>query len=77
MKLTFSPYSLDDQEICLALFDTNCPEYFAPSERSDYENFLSFNPSGYELCSVNGDLMRHLSRPSLFKFRPNREPHQV
>ena len=53
----FRPYSLDDKEICLALFDTNCPEYFAPSERSDYENFLNSNPPGYELCIANGDIV--------------------
>lgn len=57
MALMFRPYSLGDQEICLALFDTNCPEYFAPSERRDYENFLNSNPPGYELCVSNGNIV--------------------
>ncbi len=57
MSLMFRPYSLGDQERCLTLFDMNCPEYFAPSERRDYENFLSSNPPGYELCIANGDIV--------------------
>ena len=57
MELTFRPYSLRDKKICLALFDTNCPEYFAPNERRDYDNFLTSNPPGYELCIVNGDIV--------------------
>jgi N-acetylglutamate synthase-like GNAT family acetyltransferase len=32
------------------LFDENCPESFAPNERSDYESFLDEVPDGYELC---------------------------
>jgi len=57
MEITFRPYSLCDKEICLALFDTNCPEYFAPNERRDYNDFLTSNPHGYELCIVNEDIV--------------------
>ena len=57
MALMFRPYSLGDQEICLALFDSNCPEYFAPSERNDYEKFLNSNPPGYEICIANGEIV--------------------
>ena len=35
---------------CLALFDANSPEYFAPNERADYERFLATAGDGYVLC---------------------------
>lgn len=38
---------------CLAIFDANCPEYFAPNERSDYAEFLEDPPEGYEVCEVS------------------------
>ena len=38
--LTFRPYTPADLPSCLALFDSNVPTYFAPSERADYHTFL-------------------------------------
>ncbi|WP_407539618.1 GNAT family N-acetyltransferase [Deinococcus radiomollis] len=35
------PYTPTDLNACLALFDSNRPPYFHPSERADYEAFLS------------------------------------
>lgn len=32
------------------IFDANCPEFFLPTERSDYLEFLDAQPSQYELC---------------------------
>ena len=57
MELTFKTYSSNDKKICLALFDLNCPEYFAPNERRDYDDFLNSNPGGYELCIWNRDVV--------------------
>ncbi|MGY2892921.1 GNAT family N-acetyltransferase [Deinococcus sp. UYEF24] len=37
---TFRPYSPADLNACLALFDSNCPPYFHPSEREGYRAFL-------------------------------------
>jgi ribosomal protein S18 acetylase RimI-like enzyme len=34
------PYAAADREACLALFDSNAPRFFDPSERADYEAFL-------------------------------------
>ena len=34
------PFKLSDKTACLAIFDSNCPEFLDPSERSDYEEFL-------------------------------------
>ena len=48
-SLHFRPFLLSDREACLAVFDTNCPEFFAPNERRNYEQFLAGNPSTYEV----------------------------
>lgn len=50
--VTFRGNLSTDKAACLELFDANCPEYFAPNERKDYENFLAANPENYELCFV-------------------------
>jgi GNAT superfamily N-acetyltransferase len=39
-----------DRDSCLAIFDENCPEFFAPGERRDYEAFLDQDPDGYWVC---------------------------
>lgn len=36
----FAPYDATLRATCLALFDANCPAYFAPNERADYAAFL-------------------------------------
>ncbi|HKB58202.1 MAG TPA: GNAT family N-acetyltransferase [Lacunisphaera sp.] len=46
----FRPYQPADLAACLALFDGNCPEFFAPNERADYVEFLAPVPAGYEVC---------------------------
>jgi len=55
-QVTFRPYSRDDKESCLGLFDANCPEFFAPNERADYQRFLEMGSSGYELCLINDEV---------------------
>lgn len=46
----FRPYQPADLVACLALFDGNCPEFFAPNERDDLVEFLASPPAGYEVC---------------------------
>ena len=55
-KVTFRPYSSEDRETCLGLFDANCPEFFASNERTDYLQFLDSGPSGYQLCLVDDEV---------------------
>jgi GNAT superfamily N-acetyltransferase len=55
-KTTFKPYTSYDREICLDLFDANCPQFFAPNERADYASFLDAGPQDYELCLVDGQV---------------------
>jgi len=56
-NVIFRSYLPGDKEACLGLFDANCPEFFAPNERTDYENFLETNPNGYELCFAEGSVV--------------------
>ena len=39
-KPTFRPYTPADKDLCLAIFDSNIPTYFAETERTGYEAFL-------------------------------------
>jgi GNAT superfamily N-acetyltransferase len=50
----FRPYAAADLSQCLALFDANCPAYFAPNERTDYEAFLRNVPVHYTVGVVAG-----------------------
>lgn len=50
----FRPYRPADRDACLALFDANCPEWFAPDERAGYETFLAAVPGGYEVVECDG-----------------------
>lgn len=51
-KTLFRSYDTTDLERCLGLFDSNCPEFFAPNERDEYRLFLTHEPLGYEVCLV-------------------------
>lgn len=52
--LVFRPYRETDHRACSSIFAANCPEYFAPNEREDYESFLASAPAGYEVCEAEG-----------------------
>ena len=56
-RTVFRPFSSVDKEACLAIFDANCPSFFATNERPDYESFLDSLPKGYEVCEVAGRLV--------------------
>lgn len=49
-------YQSTDAEACMSLFDSNVPEYFAPAERAEFEQFLQRNAQGcaYQLIEQNG-----------------------
>ena len=49
-KLRFRPFNLSDCSECLALFEANCPTFFAPNERDVYASFLSANHPSYKVC---------------------------
>lgn len=52
--MRFRPYVPADRDACLALFDSNVPAYFAPSERDDYAAFLDGDGVPYFLL-VEGE----------------------
>ncbi len=54
--LSFRPYNSEDHDRCFALFDANCPEFFAPNERADYQQFLTEHAANYEVCELDGDI---------------------
>ncbi len=56
-QATFRPYTQADEVACLRNFDANCPEFFAPEERQDYQEFLRTSPAGYEVCEVAGEVV--------------------
>ena len=45
----FRAYEAADLPACMILFDANCPAYFAPNERAEFETFLGLKPAGYLL----------------------------
>jgi GNAT superfamily N-acetyltransferase len=56
-RLIFRPFQARDYERCLAIFDANCPAYFAPNERADYAAFLDGPAEGYEVCELHGEIV--------------------
>lgn len=50
----FRQYARVDRGRCLEIFDANCPDSFAPNERTEYSAFLDDVPAGYEVCVVDG-----------------------
>ena len=51
--LVFRGYQPADRDACVALFDANCPAFFAANERAGFVNFLSTAAGNYELCLID------------------------
>ena len=47
---TFRSYTSTDRQRCLALFDANCPEFFAVNEREEFLAFLDADAASYLVC---------------------------
>jgi hypothetical protein len=43
------PYSRADKDACLAIFDSNLPQYFTPSGRSLLKRFLDNLPGPFQV----------------------------
>lgn len=50
-------YVSQDQSAVLELFDANCPQYFAPEERNDLENYLESELEDYFVVEAGGKLV--------------------
>lgn len=53
----FKPYLLKHRDGCLALFDRNCPQFFAPVERNAYADFLQEISAGYRVGLSGGAIV--------------------
>jgi N-acetylglutamate synthase-like GNAT family acetyltransferase len=49
------PYTPEDHVACLAIFDSNTPDYFAASERSEFASFLDDYTSPYFVVTEQPD----------------------
>jgi GNAT superfamily N-acetyltransferase len=48
------PYKRNDQDSCVAIFESNMPDYFDPHDRADLISFLDDLPGPYFVCEVPG-----------------------
>lgn len=55
--VSFRPYRKADRQACTGIFDANCPAFFAPNERLEYEEFLDSASGDYEVCEVDGKVL--------------------
>lgn len=53
--LTYTAYQKRHRHLCMALFEQNCPQYFAVEERGDYAQFLDSAPENYWLVGGAND----------------------
>lgn len=49
---TVRPYAAQDHAACLALFDSNVPQFFARSERTDFERFLEHDADAWHYLAI-------------------------
>lgn len=42
-RVHFRPYQPKDETACLAIFDSNCPKFLAPSERDEFRDYIRVN----------------------------------
>ncbi|QDE31982.1 GNAT family N-acetyltransferase [Shewanella polaris] len=56
-KLVFLDYCDLYFEECIALFDKNCPEFFANNERQDYVEFLEKQAKTYKIGQIEGKIV--------------------
>ena len=53
----FRRFASADRGACLHLFDANCPQFFAPNERADYELFMTDASGDYQVCLLDGRIV--------------------
>ena len=57
MTIAVRGYAARDSAACRALFDRNCPAYFAPNERADFADYLAMSGHNYRVCERDGAVM--------------------
>jgi predicted GNAT family N-acyltransferase len=51
------PFQPSDTEACLALFDQNCPDFFARNERAEFVEYLRYQGQEYWLYEHQGQVI--------------------
>ncbi len=57
MALRMRRYTQEDREACLALFDSNVPEFFVPAEREGFDAFLVDMPVTYFVLENENEIV--------------------
>ena len=72
-RVSIRSYSLSDKSSCLQIFDLNCPSFFSPNERYDYEAFLNREFQDYKVLvqehGVIGAFGLSLTNPKVGRLR--------
>ena len=55
--VSIRPFEPADSGVCLALFDENSPEFFAPGERGSYIDFLDKAADDYAVCMISAKIV--------------------
>ncbi|MBT8080570.1 MAG: GNAT family N-acetyltransferase [Gammaproteobacteria bacterium] len=55
--IVFRRYCAGDRAACLALFDANCPQFFAPDERKDFEAYLAAEAADYRVATQESSVV--------------------
>jgi N-acetylglutamate synthase-like GNAT family acetyltransferase len=55
--MDFRAYLPSDRDTCLAVFDSNVPDFFDPSERRGFEEFIADVPAGYFVMEHEGSIL--------------------
>ena len=55
--MRFLPYDDTHFDACMALFDANCPAFFAPNEKADYQVFLKRATDRYRIVVLDGQVV--------------------
>lgn len=53
----FLPYDDTHFDACMRLFDANCPDFFAPNEKADYQVFLKRAADRYRMVVLGGQVV--------------------
>jgi GNAT superfamily N-acetyltransferase len=56
-RASIEPYTAAQKDACLAIFDSNVPEYFASSERGELAEFLEAPRGEYFVMTLDGDVV--------------------
>ena len=55
--VAFRHYQAADHAACLDIFDANCPRFFAPNERQDFDTYLTGKPDNYQVATRNNTVV--------------------